>query len=159
MYSMLYDTSIAPFPGYSIGPKDNGFPAGSFTCFIKHEDDVLGLINEHTIGEVSEKPLLPSSPYKYDGKGKKYIVTMPANKDHEQSLKEIHRRVNSNADGTPAKAYWEKVQKQGTTWNINVGHVIAMSGQDQMHQFNGYTGRLDWCIFECNTLKQDTEVS
>ncbi|KAH7408913.1 hypothetical protein BKA64DRAFT_639231 [Cadophora sp. MPI-SDFR-AT-0126] len=155
MHSKLCDQSIAPFPGYSMGPKGKDFRAGSFTCFIKHKDEIYGLGNEHTINGSSENTisgapaelLLPNSPYKNDGKGKKYIVTMPAVKDHEESLKDIQDRLNSCIENT----------KQGKAWDINVGHVIATSDQDQLHQFNGYGGRLDWCIFTCQTLQQISE--
>ncbi|KAG4431549.1 hypothetical protein IFR05_012962 [Cadophora sp. M221] len=113
MYSKLYDPANAPFPGYSMGPKDKDFRAGSFTCFIRHND--------------------------------------------KESLEAIADRISSNEDGTPAKAFWEQVQMQGLAWNTNIGHVIATSGQNQLDRFEKYDGRLDWCIFEFHTLKQDTE--
>lgn len=184
MNSSLYSSS-APCTGYSIGPKDVPSRAGSFTCFIKHGNTVYGLTNEHVARGAGAPYLLPTSPYAFDESdpaARQFRVSMPAVQDHIESLQAIQDEIDSLssqlqepqqdyssnrgrpyevASMTAAKSYWEMVLTEGLSWNTDVGHIVATSGQDKVHSFLGwspYQGRLDWAIFTCNTPNQVTQV-
>jgi hypothetical protein len=188
-FSTLYNDY--PFPGFSIGPKDDPSLAGSFSGLITHtneisgEETVFGLTCEHVVnGE--EPEVIGYGPYKHDN-GAKFKITMPAVNDHEETRAKISQGLKSCEeelveleskredfkstgrstedidDSIMETKMFEKrarnAHNQASVHDIDIGHVVATSGQDKSGR--KYRGTLDWAIFSFskNMDKAKNQVS